>query len=1253
MRRDDDDVELTGIGCKLVDTRFSCFIHAIKALALVEVYNMFEKTLTDIVKGIRASKRDTALFISQCIADIKQEINSTDLYVKANALNKLTFLQSMGYGMSWASFASIEVMSSPRFAHKRIGYLAACQGFNQNTDVILLTTNLLQKELRGAVGGVGLYEAGLAINCISNIVTEDLARDVLEEVTNLTRHPHPYLRKKAILCLFKMFMKYPQGLRLTFDNIQQCLEDSDPSVVSCAVNVVTELSDKNPKNYLHLAPAFFQLLTQSQNNWMLIKVVKLLGSLVPEEPRLARKLLDPLANIVESTHAKSLLYEAVYTITLCLPYCRKADGSMPSNAPRIVQLCGSTLKDFCADKDQNLKYLGLVGFATLRQSHPKCLAESDARPLILACLSDEDVTIRTRALDLLPGMTSRKNLQELVSQLLNHVDAASGQYKKDLVHKILELCTSDKYALLQDFSWYLDILLKLSYVSPEDMGELLEKQITDVALRVLPVRAYAVQECTKVLIQQTDIMILPQVLPATAWIVGEYSFLLEGGFLGIVRALTAPSNVSKLTVSTQSVYIQAALKVFAAATDGKANSQELVECVETLLRNLPVYLQSLDVEVQERAFTGLELLQRLNLTPSRLDRTPGLVNEDDDGRNEVNLLGISEGPAPPIKQKSIGSLSTLVSRCRNASPTLNYIFKPEPMKPISAKTQRKKRQVPVGTVDTGWLDGLVDMSAFSFLDDIRDLPKLSMEMVTFSQLRPFQTIVPNPSPQIGSNIDLSGFGSAAQPRTLPPRAGPDIASSENSGLQQPRHPQDPFYLDSGGTTADAATDATKFGSIKLFDSDNEDEFGHPKRTSKVKKKKRQNQVVAETTIQPTPVTFYHSDDDDDDNGLLSKSRALKSKVSKDFAGLASVDLTTPLGEDEVMPKREHRQVQQQQANVGTHDIAQKKKRKAEGKKKGKARTASTGSDRVGDLLDLGGFSSVAEVSTAAISVPVGLRGTGSQNVSTSSPFDDLLGLQSSVLVSASNVPPVTTQIANMSISQPLSAKGGRKLWMKASLKTGASSMPQRFDWNQVSVYYKVTAVSQPVPGPAAYIQVRVQNDAPTSLNNLTLSFKNFGQFVIGTVGANDSQEAKKLGPFRYDQIESSMELKGHLFTSDDLKVATKITLPASLHLTPAVGLTMETVTTEFSSQSFASASVKVELSTLPASKVKPLLTSFFCASEVENGGPLVGSLAAQSHQGAKVRLLIKVDDMSVKIDIKSTSPALCKALAADVKKLVL
>ena len=44
---------------------------------------------------------------------------------------------------------------------------------------------------------------------------------------------------------------------------------------------------------------------------------------------------------------------------------------------------------------------GLVGFVNLMRSHPRAVAEH--RALVLKCLSDDDVTIRTRALELLSG----------------------------------------------------------------------------------------------------------------------------------------------------------------------------------------------------------------------------------------------------------------------------------------------------------------------------------------------------------------------------------------------------------------------------------------------------------------------------------------------------------------------------------------------------------------------------------------------------------------------------------------------------------------------------------------------------------------------------------------------------------------------------------------------------------------------------------------------------------------------------------
>ena len=62
----------------------------------------------------------------------------------------------LGYDMSWASFHVVEVMSSPKYHLKAVGYLAATQSFGPDTDVLMLTTNLLKKVR------VGLF---LAMNC--------------------------------------------------------------------------------------------------------------------------------------------------------------------------------------------------------------------------------------------------------------------------------------------------------------------------------------------------------------------------------------------------------------------------------------------------------------------------------------------------------------------------------------------------------------------------------------------------------------------------------------------------------------------------------------------------------------------------------------------------------------------------------------------------------------------------------------------------------------------------------------------------------------------------------------------------------------------------------------------------------------------------------------------------------------------------------------------------------------------------------
>lgn len=105
----------------------------------------FEKSLYDLIRGLRQNKGNEKAYIQNCLKECRQEVRSTDGDLKATAILKLIYLDMFGYDMSWASFNVLEVMSSGKFQHKRIGYLAAVQSFRLDTEVLMLTTNQIKK----------------------------------------------------------------------------------------------------------------------------------------------------------------------------------------------------------------------------------------------------------------------------------------------------------------------------------------------------------------------------------------------------------------------------------------------------------------------------------------------------------------------------------------------------------------------------------------------------------------------------------------------------------------------------------------------------------------------------------------------------------------------------------------------------------------------------------------------------------------------------------------------------------------------------------------------------------------------------------------------------------------------------------------------------------------------------------------------------------------------------------------------------
>ncbi|GAA5805666.1 adaptin N terminal region-domain-containing protein [Helicostylum pulchrum] len=818
---------------------------------------MFEKSLTDLIRGIRANKKNEQKYIAACLQEIRNEVKSNDLDIKSIAVAKLTYLHMLGYDMSWASFHMIEVMSSAKFLHKRTGYLAATLSFQQDTDVLMLTTNLIKKDLASPAP----IDIGIALNGLSHIVTPDLARDLCPDLVSMLNHSRPYIRKKVVLVLYKVFLKYPEALRLSFPRLKEKLEDPDPSVVSAVISVVCELARKNPKNYLSLAPQLFKLLTTSSNNWMLIKIIKLFASLTPLEPRLIKKLLPPLASLIQTTLAMSLLYECIYTV-ITGGFLEAAGDS--GNA--LAATCTNKLRKFLEDPDQNLKYVGLLAMSKLLVTHPKLVSEH--KDLILECIDDEDISIRLRSLDLVVGMVNRKNVVEIVKRLITHIMPKSSPesslhdpstifdpvYRTDIINRIIFICSQNHYNHINDFEWYITVLVGITYAAGVNVGDALTNQLMDVSVRVKSVREFSVSQMYNLLqdkrfletAKKRDSNI--EVLSAAAWICGEYCNYLQD-IPSTLECLLTP-QVTKLPVKVQTIYVHSVIKIYAYWTSELTSQwnpelqREFIKVTNVMYEKMDMFTHSTDLEVQERAYDVKSLFKII------LDS----VDNPTVDANEVPL--VLEG-----------------------LPDLFFIYE---LNPVAPKAQTKV-PIPEGLDLDAWIN-----------DPLPDL------------VQDFDSDVSAADSPIGKYEKVSKSGKKKKSKSKSKYSSEEDEDKEQRrAARKEARQNDPYYIGS-----DKKKQMFEFeddvDSIPVVELDVDEINLQASKLKKNAKKSKRAKKEVKTPIyaeEEMPENAAQSEDEktikDKKTGIIYTKKSTRDIFeSNEESGLNSVDLSTPLGKDE-------------------------------------------------------------------------------------------------------------------------------------------------------------------------------------------------------------------------------------------------------------------------------------------------------------------------------------------------------------------
>ncbi|KAM7267944.1 hypothetical protein ACFE04_010110 [Oxalis oulophora] len=505
---------------------------------------LFQRTLEDLIKSLRSNLTTE----SKSLEEIHREIKSTDLSTKSTALQKLNYLNALyGHDMSWASFHAIEVISSPTFPIKRIGYVAITQSFNNHTPVMLLITNQLRKDLNST----NQYEVSLALDCVVRIANVDLARDLSNDVFTIlcSSCTKVYVKKKAVAVLLRVFDVYPDAVKVCFKKLVDCLEcDDEEPVVSAVIGVFCELTIKDARSYLPLAPEFYKILVGSRNNWVLIKVLKIFAKLAPLEPRLANRVVEPICEHIRRTGAKSLLFECIRTVV-----------SSFSEHESAIKLAVSKIKEFLVDDDPNLKYLGLSALSMVAPNHS--WAVLDHKEFVIKSLSDVDPNIKVEALRLVMIMVSDNNVAEICRVLVNYALKSDPVFCNEILGSILSTCSKNVYEVIVDFDWYVSLLGEMSRIPNCQQGEHIETQLIDIGMRVKDVRPQLVQVGRDLLIDPALLgnHFLHRILSAAAWVCGEYVEFVRNPF-ELVEALLQP-RTSLLPPSILGIYVNSTLKI--------------------------------------------------------------------------------------------------------------------------------------------------------------------------------------------------------------------------------------------------------------------------------------------------------------------------------------------------------------------------------------------------------------------------------------------------------------------------------------------------------------------------------------------------------------------------------------------------------------------------------------------------------------------------------------------------------------------
>ena len=531
-------------------------------------------------------------------ADLRTYIRICDPYQRPRVVAKLVYLSTIGENVSYGQMEVLTLMASDHFSFKRIGYLAAGVILDETSELAVLLTHTIVKDLQSGDPRIQC----LALSLAANIGTAEICQSIVAEVMKLVETANSAVMKRAAMAAVRIVRHIPETAESFKPSVQKLLKFGSHSVVIAAINLIEEMIASQPairNSYHRYQSAFVKILRQliqtkasrefnfqnMNDPFLQVRIIRVLALIKKSTEDLDSVLESIITGIdIKRNPGRAMLFQAVETIV--------ATAKKPSLRGLAFSQVGRLFKL----NEPNILYSALSVFSRVLYSGHEIVDRTSGDSIalqryktnVVQCLSHRDPSIRRRALDVVSALVDEKNVESLVPEVIDYIKFADSEFRIELVAKI--------FTAIQRFApnkkWNFDTILRLIIENGNYVGSDLITTFCKILINTPSIHEYAVNQLTLSMVNHSENQSLVQV---ASWVIGEFATQELDSYDNMKRLMSLPHT----TPQTKG-YIMIAISKLAVRFGHK---QDTIDFLQSFMTD-----SSLDL--QQRAGEMISLLQK-------------------------------------------------------------------------------------------------------------------------------------------------------------------------------------------------------------------------------------------------------------------------------------------------------------------------------------------------------------------------------------------------------------------------------------------------------------------------------------------------------------------------------------------------------------------------------------------------------------------------------------------------------------------